>query len=153
MSVKERLITYLKHLNISQSAFEKEVGLSNGYVNNIKQAIQPRTIQRIALRYPNLSTGWLLSGEGSMLKDDQTSVPCDQQQTYGEHPLQEQVRSLQAEICRLQNKIIELQDERSKECARLMNIIIDLQQQLLKSKGEVGGGKNGPVRSGFAETG
>ena len=66
MNVKERLVRYIKSHGISQRAFEKTVGLSNGYVNNIRKSIQPDKIQRIALFFPDLNTGWLLTGEGEM---------------------------------------------------------------------------------------
>lgn len=59
---------FIKSLGIGQGAFEKAVGLSNGYVNNIRKSIQPDKIQKIALCYPTLNTGWLLTGEGEMLK-------------------------------------------------------------------------------------
>ncbi|MEG1936815.1 MAG: hypothetical protein RR132_04655, partial [Rikenellaceae bacterium] len=68
MSVKQRLIEFIKYLKIGQGAFEKEVGLSNGYVNNIRVSIQPDKLQKIALQYPILNTGWLMVGEGEMLK-------------------------------------------------------------------------------------
>jgi transcriptional regulator with XRE-family HTH domain len=71
MSVKERLIEYLKSKKIGQSAFEKSVDLSNGYVNNIRKSIQPDKIQRIALQYPDLNMGWLMTGEGEMLKKNE----------------------------------------------------------------------------------
>lgn len=38
MTVKERLIQYLLYKNISQGAFEKRVGLGNGYINNISRS-------------------------------------------------------------------------------------------------------------------
>lgn len=59
---------FIKSLGIGQGAFEKAVGLSNGYVNNIRKSIQPDKIQKIALCYPTLNTGWLLTGDGEMLK-------------------------------------------------------------------------------------
>ncbi len=82
MSVKERLIEFIKYLEIGQGAFEKEVGLSNGYVNNIRKSIQPDKLQRISLRYPQLNPGWLMSGEGKMLKGHiefniENATPCD----------------------------------------------------------------------------
>lgn len=69
-SVKERLIEFLKYKKISQRAFELSVGLSNGYVNNIRVSIQPNTIQKIVLRYPHINEGWLLTGNGPMLKSE-----------------------------------------------------------------------------------
>ena len=67
-TVKERLTAFLTHKNLSHRAFEQSVGLSNGYVNNIRRSIQPSKIQIIAKQYPELNTGWLLTGEGEMLK-------------------------------------------------------------------------------------
>lgn len=68
-TVKERLISYISFLGIGQGRFEKECGLSNGYVNNIRKSITPEKLQQIALHYPKLNTGWLMTGEGPMLKE------------------------------------------------------------------------------------
>ena len=75
MSVKERIIEFIKVKNLSHGAFEKRVGLSNGYVNNIRQSIQPDKLQKIALEYPDLNTGWLMTGEGEMLKNTERNDP------------------------------------------------------------------------------
>lgn len=71
-TVKERLISYIAFLGIGQGRFEKECGLSNGYVNNIRKSITPEKLQQIALHYPQLNTGWLITGEGPMLKESIT---------------------------------------------------------------------------------
>lgn len=67
-TVKQRLILFLKERKLSQREFSERVGLSSGYVNAIRNSIQPKTIHKIALRFPDLNTGWLLTGEGEMLK-------------------------------------------------------------------------------------
>ena len=69
-TIKERLILFIKHLSIGQGKFESRVGLSNGYVNNIRKSIQPDKLQKIALCYTELNTGWLMTGEGEMIKSD-----------------------------------------------------------------------------------
>lgn len=66
-TVKERLTKYLKINGISQRKFEIAVGLSNGYVNNIRKSIQPDKIEQISTQYPELNTGWLMTGVGEML--------------------------------------------------------------------------------------
>lgn len=71
MSVKERIILFIKHLHMGQSAFEKSCGLSNGLINNIKLNISDRTLQKIALKHPELNTTWLMMGEGQMLRNTQ----------------------------------------------------------------------------------
>lgn len=68
MDVKNRLKKFLQHENLGQKAFEEYCGFANGYVNNIRRSITPTKLQQIALRFPHLNTGWLMTGEGEMLK-------------------------------------------------------------------------------------
>lgn len=63
--VKERLVAFLADIGWSQSKFERECGLSNGYVNNIRQSIQPDKLQRIAQRFPALNISWLMIGDST----------------------------------------------------------------------------------------
>ena len=73
-TIKERLILFIRHLNIGQGKFETRCGLANGYVNNIRRSITPEKLQQIARRYPELNAGWLMTGEGEMLKESTTNV-------------------------------------------------------------------------------
>lgn len=73
-TIKERLILFIRHLNIGQGKFETRCGLANGYVNNIRRSITPEKLQQIARQYPELNTGWLMTGEGEMLKESVTNV-------------------------------------------------------------------------------
>lgn len=68
-TIKDRLITFIAYLGIGQGKFEKECELANGYVNNIRKSITPEKLQQITLRYPQLNGGWLMTGEGEMLKN------------------------------------------------------------------------------------
>lgn len=72
MTVKERLKEYIKHTGISVRKFESLSGLSFGYVNNMRVSIQPDKVLNIATAFPDLNTGWLLTGEGEMLKGQGT---------------------------------------------------------------------------------
>jgi transcriptional regulator with XRE-family HTH domain len=69
-SVKDRLILFIEYKGISKNAFEKACGLSTRYVSNMRQSIQPDKIKKIALAFPELNTGWLLTGEGEMIKGE-----------------------------------------------------------------------------------
>lgn len=69
-TIKERLIAFISYLNIGQGKFEKNCGLANAYVANIRKSISPEKLQKIAQRYPELNTGWLMTGEGEMLKQN-----------------------------------------------------------------------------------
>ncbi|SEI42332.1 hypothetical protein SAMN04487995_0597 [Dyadobacter koreensis] len=68
MSVKERLKEYIHLKKISTRQFEIQLGLSNGYINNIKKSISRATLENISMKHPNLNLEWLLLGEGEMLK-------------------------------------------------------------------------------------
>jgi len=68
MSVKERLKDFAHYKRLSDRAFCKEVGLSETYINSIRTSIQPDKVQLITVRFPDLNAGWLLTGEGDMLK-------------------------------------------------------------------------------------
>ena len=76
-SVKERLILYIKYLGIGQRKFEIKCGLANGYINNIRQSITPEKLQKISLHNPELNTGWLMTGEGDMLKSPIQEIKGD----------------------------------------------------------------------------
>lgn len=69
-TIKDRLKAFIKSLGIGQGAFEKAVGFSNGYVNNIRKSIQPEKLQSIVRVYPQLNPGWLMTGEGEMLREE-----------------------------------------------------------------------------------
>jgi len=70
MDVKKRIKMFVESLNISMREFEKSIGVSNGYVNSISRSIGIDKINKIIEKYPKLNIEWLLSGQGSMLKDD-----------------------------------------------------------------------------------
>lgn len=76
-NVKDRLVSYLKYKKLSQSRFEKSIGMSNGYVNNIRQSIQPDKLLKIAQYYPDLNISWLMIGElgGKMIKESEGQAP------------------------------------------------------------------------------
>lgn len=69
-SVKQRLIRFIKYYGISQKQFEESVGVSTGYINNIRKSVSPTVLIKICETYPSLNREWLLYGEGEMLKEE-----------------------------------------------------------------------------------
>lgn len=69
-SVKERLIMFIQYKHLSKNKFEELCGLSKRYVSNISQSIQPDVVKKISLNFPELNMGWILTGEGEMLKTE-----------------------------------------------------------------------------------
>lgn len=73
-NTKKRLLQFIMFKNISVHKFEIEVGLSNGYVKNMRNSIQPDKVRNIVLKFPDLNPGWLLTGEGEMLRGQVQNV-------------------------------------------------------------------------------
>lgn len=82
MNAKDRLLEFLKYLNIGQNKFEAFVGISNGYINNNKGSIGTAIITKIAAKFPELNITWLQTGEGEMLKED-SGIPHVEKMSIG----------------------------------------------------------------------
>lgn len=104
-TVKERLILFIRSLNISQAKFEKQCGFANGYVNNIRKSITTDKLQQIALNYPELNKGWLLTGEGEMLKSNEAPEPKPQLSAKAEGLVEKLITSMEAAMASMQTTI------------------------------------------------
>jgi hypothetical protein len=67
-TAREQLIKFLEYLHIGQNAFEKKVGIANGYISHNKGSIGSDIISKIMEGYPELNAEWLITGKGKMLK-------------------------------------------------------------------------------------
>lgn len=122
-TVKQRLIDFIKFKNLSQAKFEKAIGVSNGFVNNISKGIGADKLQRILNTYPELNSTWLLTGNGEMLKQDNSSKSSENTTL-----LQRLVDSLQTTI-ETQKALI---DAKNAEIERLQRAL--LEKEVVTSK-------------------
>lgn len=76
-SVKQRLIEYLKFIGKGQNKFEREAGISNGYISNLLHAPKEAQLTKILQAAPGLSRVWLLTGEGEMMSSDLPLTPAE----------------------------------------------------------------------------
>ena len=73
--IKKRVLALVSHFSgNNKKAFENEVGLSNGFINNIKMTIHPKSSEKILSKYPEINRDWLLFGEGEMLNTKASAV-------------------------------------------------------------------------------
>lgn len=68
-TVKQRITKFIKDKNISVRNFEKEAGLSNGYLKQLKNAPSVDKFQSIISAFPDINPDWLLTGSGEMYAD------------------------------------------------------------------------------------
>lgn len=73
-SIKDRLKTFIKYKGISIRAFEAKCGFSYGFVGNMRNSMQPDKVMKIAHQFPELNTGWIMTGEGDMLREEVTEL-------------------------------------------------------------------------------
>ncbi len=67
--VKDRIKLFIAHLDVTNQAFEKACGLSNGYIANMRKGVGDYALEQISKKYPELNTTWLLTGDGAMLNE------------------------------------------------------------------------------------
>ncbi len=68
-NIRGRIFEFIREKGLNKSRFEKEAGLSNGYINNVKGKFSMKKLEQILNAFPDLNRDWLLYGEGDMLKD------------------------------------------------------------------------------------
>ena len=71
--VLERIKEYIDYKGITISAFEKSIGMSNAsFGKSLKsgKGIGSDKLEKILKVYTDISPSWLLTGEGTMLKND-----------------------------------------------------------------------------------
>lgn len=136
MGVRERLKAYLKHNNISQSAFAEAIGASAGYVNAIAKSIGPDKIPIIKSIFTDLNIDWLLTGEGSMLKTtDQPVSQGGEDATLSEADLNNS---------NTMKKYLDQVLRQNEELIRQNGVLLDLfREERAKNKGEVALKKEG----------
>lgn len=113
-TVKQRIIEFIKYKGISQSKFEKTVGLSNGFINNISKGIGADKLHRIICNFPELNQEWLLTGSGDMV-----SSHISQENVNGDNIQGNNVTVHKSET----DKFLDLLKKKDEQIDRLLTII------------------------------
>lgn len=130
IKVKERLLLFVKHNGMSNLAFEKACGLSNGYLRNFKGNLGGDKLANILSAFPELNKEWLLYGEGSMLNTPEQESPVQEQPV----PNNSLLDYLQRKIAELEGKIEKLNDEKAELLQE--NAILKYENMMLSPKGD-----------------
>ena len=69
MDIKERIQEYLKHKGITPTAVERLLNWGVGSLTKVKSISADRA-KEFLLFFPDLSSEWLMRGEGPMLRPD-----------------------------------------------------------------------------------
>ncbi len=74
MSLKSRVLQFIRFKKLTTQKFEQLVGLSNAAVAKMGDNTRRSTIDKISNAFPELNPVWLLTGEGSMLKPESNAT-------------------------------------------------------------------------------
>lgn len=85
---KERLEHFIAAMGYSVREFERAIGVSNGTVRHITDALSANLKEKISANFPQLSMNWLLTGEGEMLR---SSKAAPSQPDANERPVLKEV--------------------------------------------------------------
>ncbi|MDQ6472538.1 hypothetical protein RB619_17995 [Flavobacterium sp. LHD-80] len=121
----KRLKQFLDFKGIRISAFEKEVGMSNGsFASQLKnnKTIGVDKLENILKKYPDINVEWLLTGNGSMLN----SNAVHEESTSYNKTIQEDAEEA------INYK--ELAEARKETIESLKKVILYLEAQLSESK-------------------
>lgn len=117
----DRFLEYLRIKDISENKATVDCQLSQGLIYRAKSGradIGNKAVEKILASYPDLSRVWLLTGEGSMLKEPHEEISAPAQGGQADaivELLKEQNAELQAKVDALNQRIGELQALLKKE--------------------------------------
>ena len=71
----DRLVLFIKTIEVSNREFEKRIGVANGYIGNqLKRrgSVSSSILHKILLVYPELNITWLLTGHKLIIPRNST---------------------------------------------------------------------------------
>lgn len=70
MSVIQLLTEFIKYKNLTILAFCRSIGVSETCVGSMRNNLHPNKLHKIMTKYPELSSAWLATGEGQMIRQE-----------------------------------------------------------------------------------
>ena len=151
-AVKNRLSAFIEYKGLTNAAFEKKCGLSNGYIRNFKGNLGVKKLDDILTSFPELSKDWLLFGTGEMLNTSINKEAAEElsqpQNTMVEKPEGNKMIDTLLFLVESQRKDIETLIQIIKEKDQRIDELLD---ELLIYKGDKGGNATSADSSSVAD--
>lgn len=130
-NIKERILYILENKGITKSKFFEDIGVTYGnFTGKAKETpLNSTTLGIIFSKYPDINLEWLLTGEGSMLKNNEKS--SFNQSITGDSNIQsgndtnitgdcvKQIKKLELELRECKTKL----EEKDKTISQLVNLM------------------------------
>jgi ribosomal protein L29 len=134
--VKQRILSFAETLGISKRKFYATIGVSRGTLEN-NTGITEDIVAKFIAVYANVSIEWLFTGNGSMIREEQTSpqsVVSQANEFYKElyEKIYEENKALLQKVGKMGGEIEMLK----KTNEQLKNGILSLKEELLQEQTE-----------------
>ena len=117
--IKQRILLFLSKSGISQYDFYRKTGITRGILGQ-DTGISEDNISRFLAYYTNVSTEWLLTGRGPMLRDISEPKEPVEKQSYVDDGLKNDTVTV-AQLLEIVNKQVDIIKEQNREISRLRN--------------------------------
>jgi hypothetical protein len=115
MKAIQRLYKYIDYKGVKPAPFEKEIGLSNGYLGkqlNRNADLGEGILIKVIENCPEINPEWLLTGKGSMLKSEIEHVVKGDNLGMVNKLLDENNDLLRFKVRTLEKELLELKNDR-----------------------------------------
>lgn len=121
--IVDRILKIIELKGINKSKFYKETGLSNGFLDKVKD-VGASKLELILKAYPDINPHWLVTGSGNILKQNESNygIVEEPQEPYNADNMTMLMNMLKDK----DDKILEL----SMEIGRLNEVITRLKQHV-----------------------
>lgn len=108
----DRFDAYMEASGLNDNKVTVQLGLTRGLIGKSRQPkrdLSTTVVEKILAHYDDLSRVWLLTGEGSMLKEDQPEIPAE------EKPASKSllIEYLERRVAELEGKVERLTEEKT----------------------------------------